>query len=357
MSKPHNLLEAVNDLDEKMIEDALSAPVISFKKRRIFRILAAAAVIASLSITAYAVHSLGLWYQNYFAEHSQSAMTQDQMTFLDENVIPVEDSQPGMTLESALTDGVVIFMKLHVTAPEDVVLYPWNEDHVYGFPGNDHMKFEVESEHDVVTLDGVKVYNGLRYLPVEDGDGKDNTMDYMVRGILEGPWDMATRSEIPLDLAGKSLHIRLRDFYQHISSEDFSSAESQKVLSGEWNFEVPITEKGLEEKQLVSEPVYTEFRYLDTDAEEKTWRWKENIPITGITIRALSMDVEYYWPRCGGDPGEHAWAVMKDGSKVKMLTQYGGQGMVQYHAASPIVLDQLDHVEFENGLVVPVPES
>ena len=48
---------------------------------------------------------------------------------------------------------------------------------------------------------------------------------------------------------------------------------------------------------------------------------------------------------------------MEDGSKVRLITQYGGQDMVQYHAGSPIVLDYLDHVEFENGLVVPVPES
>ena len=48
---------------------------------------------------------------------------------------------------------------------------------------------------------------------------------------------------------------------------------------------------------------------------------------------------------------------MKDGSKVRLITQYGGQGMVQYHAGSPIVLDNLDYVEFPNGLVVPAPKS
>ena len=349
MKKPHNLLEAMNDLDEEIIQDALSAPVITFKKRKLLRVLVAAALIAVLSLTAYAAHSLGLWYQNYFADHLHSEITSQQATFLEEHVIPVEDIQPGITLESALTDGVVIYMKLHVTGPDGVTLLPWDEGRNRGFAGNDHINFAVESEVDIVTMDGKKVYNGLRFIPVEDGDGKKNTIDYMATGMLKGLWD----------LTGKTLDIRIRDFCQFTRDEDFSNPKIEKILSGEWNFEVPITEKSLETRELLSEPVISSLRYLDMEAEEKTFRWKEDTPITGITMRALSMDVLYQWGPMDpcGDLGEIAWAVMEDGSKVRLITQYGGQGMVQYHAGSPIVLDNLDYVEFENGLVVPAPES
>lgn len=362
MKKPENLLEAMNDLDEDIIQDALSAPVISFKKRKALRVLVAAALIGALSLTAYAAHSLGLWYQNYFSDHKLSEITPQQATYLEENVIPVEDVQPGMTLESALTDGVVIYMKLHVTGPEGVTLLPWDNDHNYGVVANNGYyseRFNLGSDEvtDVVTMDGQKVYNGLRFIPVEDGDGKENTMDYMATGILEAPWDVTTGKEIPLELPGKTLDIRIEDFYQRLSDEDYSNSRIEKILSGEWNFQVPITEKGLETRELLSEPVISSLRYLDMDAEEKTFRWKEDIPITGITMRALSMDVRYDWPHYCGDLGEIAWAVMEDGSKVRLITQYGGQDMVQYHAGSPIVLENLAHVEFENGLVVPAPES
>ena len=363
MKKPHNLLEAINDLDDNIIEDALAAPVIPFKKRKVFRLAVVAAIIASLGITVYAVNSLGLWYQNYFADHLHSEITPQQATFLEENVIPVEDAhQPGITLESALTDGVVIYMKLHVTGPEGVTLLPWDEDRNRGLVANNGFyseKFNVGSDEvtDVVTIEGKKVYNGLRFIPMEDGDGNENTMDYMATGMLEAPWDETTGKEIPLDLPGKTLDIRIQDFYQLTSEEDYSNAQIEKILSGEWNFEVPITEKGLETRELLSEPVISSLEYLDMEAEEKTFRWQEDIPITGITMRALSMDVRYDWPHNSGNPGEIAWAVMKDGSKVRLITQYGGQGMVQYHAGSPIVLNNLDHVEFKNGLVVPAPES
>ena len=362
MKKPDNLLEALNDLDEDIIQDALSAPVISFKKRKLLRVLVAAALIAALSLTAYAAHSLGLWYQNYFSDHKHSEITPQQATYLEEHVIPIEDAQPGITLESALTDGVVIYMKLHVTGLEGVTLLPWDEDRNRGLVANngfysDEFNAGRDEVTDVVTMDGQKVYNGLRFIPVEDGDGKENTMDYMATGLLQAPWDETTGKEIPLDLPGKNLDIRIEDFYQFTSEEDYSNAKIEQILSGEWNFEVPITEKGLETRELLSEPVISSLEYLDMEAEEKTFRWKEDIPITGITMRALSMDVRYDWPHGCGSLGEIAWAVMEDGSKVRLITQYAGQDMVQYHAGSPIVLENLDHVEFENGLVVPAPES
>ena len=285
MKKPDNLLEAMNDLDEDIIQDALSAPVISFKKRKLLRVLVAAALIAALSLTAYAAHSLGLWYQNYFSDHKLSEITPQQATYLEENVIPIEDVQPGMTLESALTDGVLIYMKLHVTGPEGVTLLPWDNDHNYGQVGNDGYDFakkEFTGEFDVVTMDGERVNWGMRFIPVEDGDGKENTMDYMATGMLEPLWDETTGKEIPLDLPGKTLDIRIEDFYQRISNEDYSRAYHEKILSGEWNFQVPITEKGLETRELLSEPVISSLEYLDMEAEEKTFRWQEDIPITGI---------------------------------------------------------------------------
>ena len=163
MNKPENLLEAMNDLDEDIIQDALSAPVISFQKRKLLRVLVAVALIAVLSMTVYAVHSLGLWYQNYFADHLHSEITPQQATFLEENVIPVEDAhQPGITLESALTDGVVIYMKLHVTGLEGVTLLPWDEDRNRGLVANNgFFSDEFNAEHDVVTdvvtIEGKKV--------------------------------------------------------------------------------------------------------------------------------------------------------------------------------------------------------
>ena len=110
-------------------------------------------------------------------------------------------------------------MKLRVIANEGVVLHPPGDDHVAACPGNDNFAAP-EAHQDVITLDGQRIYNTLRYLPIEDEDGLSNTMDYLVLGMLEGYWDPETQTEVPLELEGKTLHIVLEDFCQNISSLD-----------------------------------------------------------------------------------------------------------------------------------------
>ena len=121
MKYPKNLLEAMNDLDDSILDDALKAPHSVNPKRKFLQVLAAAALIAAMSLTVYGVMNLGQWYGQWFARDGHQEMTPEQQTYLDENVIPVESEDEGIRLESALTDGVYFYMKLHVTAPEGYI--------------------------------------------------------------------------------------------------------------------------------------------------------------------------------------------------------------------------------------------
>lgn len=352
MKKTNNLLEAINDLDDKIILDALSKPVTYSNKRKILRVLGTAALLAAMGLTACGMHSLGVWYQNYFAQQSQTELSEEQKTYLNENVIEVAPQQPGLTIESALTDGVQIFMKLRIVAPEDMVLYPENNDHVRGFPGNDAPGDE-NADGDVVTLDGNRIYSGLRFLPMEDGDGLDYTMDYIGLGMLAGSWNQETQKEEPLDLAGKTIKIHFRDFYQRISNEDFTEWEDQQIIAGDWEFDVSVTAESLRTRELISQPAKGSLRYLDMEAEEKTFALKENISIPYITLRALSVDIGYDCPGYGGDFGQEIRAVMKDGSEMTLRPQWGGMDVIRYFPDSPMMIDQVDHLIFEDGTVIP----
>lgn len=353
MKKTKNFLEAINDLDDAIILDALSKPVTYSNKRKILRVLGAAALLAAMGLTACGVHSLSVWYQNYFAQKTQTELSVEQKTYLNENVIEVAPQQPGLTVESALTDGIRIFMKLRITAPEDVILYPFDNDHAFIYPGNE-TPFDKNADRDIVTLDGSKIYNGVQYLPVDDGDGLDYTMDYVVLGMLEGPWNPETREEEPLDLAGKTIKIHFRDFYQRISNEDFTEWEDQQIFAGDLEFDIPVTAESLRTRELISQPVEASLRYLDMRMEvvEKTFCWKEGVLIPYITLRALSVDIGYDCPEIGGDFGEEIRAVMKDGSEMTLQPQWGGADFIRYYPDAPIMIDQVDHLILEDGTVI-----
>ena len=80
MKKAKNLLEAINDLDDEIILDALSESVTYSNKRKILRVLGTAALLAAMGLTACGVHSLSVWYQNYFAQQSQTELNEEQKT-------------------------------------------------------------------------------------------------------------------------------------------------------------------------------------------------------------------------------------------------------------------------------------
>lgn len=242
-------------------------------------------------------------------------------------------------------------MKLRVIANEGVVLHPPGDDHVAACPGNDNFAAP-EAHQDVITLDGQRIYNTLRYLPIEDEDGLSNTMDYLVLGMLEGYWDPETQTEVPLELEGKTLHIVLEDFCQNISSLDYKTVETQQILTGRWEFDLTVTEDSLKTRELISAPVDASLRYLDMAAEEKTFRWEPSVPVTYVTARALSLDIGYDKPGYGGDFGATIQAVMADGTEISMSASWNGITFVRHFPDTPMVIDQIDHLIFEDGMVI-----
>lgn len=349
MKKPENLLEVVNDLDETVIEDALISPAVPFKKHRIFRVMAAAALIAAMSLTVYAVHSVGQWYQNYFT----ATLSEDQKTFLDENVVTVAPQQPGITVESALTDGVQIYMKLHVVLPETVQLCDCEFLPVRYQPGNDMRYWESSYQGDVVTLEGDKVYNTLWYRPVEDGDSNDHTMDFLVLGMLEAPGQSQAMQGDSSKLAGKSLKVHVHDFYQVVgNSQNFREPEVNELLSGDWTFEVPMTEKSLRTRKLISEPAEASVECVNMGVGENPVTWKEGVSIPYVTVRALSVDIGFDGLQSGGTFGREIRAVLRDGGEVLLHPSWKGMDFIRYEAEAPILIDEVEQIVLGDGTIL-----
>lgn len=98
MKPNERLLEAINDLDEDFITDALTRPQTTHRNR--VRILVLAAALAAC-LTACGIHSLSVWYQEYFAGQSEGKLNREQKNYLEENVAAVTPpdigSGPGRT--------------------------------------------------------------------------------------------------------------------------------------------------------------------------------------------------------------------------------------------------------------------
>ena len=114
-----------------------------------------------------------------------------------------------------------------------------------------------------------------------------------------------------------------------------------------------MTAENLRTRELISQPVEASLHYLDMEAEEKTFSWKEGVSIPYITLRALSVDIGYDSTEQSGDFGQEIRAVMKDGSEMTLRPQWGGMDVIRYFPDSPMMIDQVDHLIFEDGTVIP----
>ena len=45
--------------------------------------------------------------------------------------------------------------------------------------------------------------------------------------------------------------------------------------------------------------------------------------------------------------------VMKDGSEMPLHPQWGGVDIIRYFPDSPMMIDRVDHLIFEDGTVIP----
>ena len=101
------LLEAMTNIDGQLIENARPKP----KKAggSLVKFILIAALITMLTVSAFASEEITNWFKEYFARHSTTELTQNQITFIEDNTTDISQSQTcnGYTIEvdSAFSDG------------------------------------------------------------------------------------------------------------------------------------------------------------------------------------------------------------------------------------------------------------
>ena len=388
----HQLLDMIGDARGEFLLEAQQHRETQpqgkrLNRKRIWLVVAIVALMLLL-VGCAVVYAQG-WLGNYFSEESGRPLSDSQQEFLQENeqIIAETQTENGWTVEmrSAMNDGSKAYIVIGITAPEGTNLTPRTKEvprmtvalDWFG-PGNASMSGTMqailakeEPKPVLSSSEGVQ-WNGLTLQWREDGDGKDNTKNYVIQVNVD-------REKSAVDPFGPEAqwHIHIENIVREYDDEDykqelmdtkykgqtdimFTHEETQRMqceeilVEGIWDFTIRFegSDGGIE---LLSSPIKTEAEILRRYGEgiEDSACFVERVKVSSFVLRALSATITY--EDCNGSPtfrleDAHPHAVMDNGSEIE-LRDYGssGESYKILEAESPIVLDEVDHIRMPDG--------
>ena len=350
--KPENLLDAFTDISGSFITDARAETARPRRTGRRFAVLIAAVIaLMALAVTAFAAEEIAGWFRQYFAKQSSAPLTPGQIEFIEENEQVIEEAQLQnnctMELKSFMTDGQIAMMTIHVTAPEGMNI---TDAQIGNWAGNlDHAIFQPigETWHG----SGIDIYP-----PMDDGDGKDNTVDILcvLCGLIEG------RERECAFAPGTSWKVLLEDVTVMCEDTEYLSQfevdenggidltweqaqlayPTYTLVEGVWEYEFTITEGDFQAIELLEEPIPLTVEYKGRTTDHT---------ITSMVLRSMTLTV-FADPFVNAFPSGSCTVVLKDGTEIA-LEDHGRQGIpsedwhyTPFVAESPIPLDEVDYV-------------
>lgn len=324
------------------------------------KILIAAVMVSLLVVTASASETVRNWLSNYFFSETGEPLSQEQVLFLEENEKRLDESlvRNDWTIElrSAITDGMKGYILLGITAPEGTSLedIPGKSQSTYYGPGND---FLLKSENAVLHCSAYPDFGGvlgsIRDRWIEDGDGRSNTVNY----IIDVAPDLEWAEGDPFDTAAK--------WSIHIENLVYGFPEQTILAEGIWDFEFAF-EYDKAEINMLKEPVKTlAWAYPGDGTEIET-----EVTVTSMVLRPFGITLWYGDDSDGldysrtsvsftdSDSARHPWfAVMQDGSRIELYYSNGNpvERYVSLEASVPIVLDDVAYLLLSDGTELAVP--
>lgn len=350
--KPEKILYAMNDIDGQFLREAREDGASSARphRRKFVTLIAAVIALMAVTATAFAAEEIAGWFTQYFAGQADAPLSPGQIEFIEENeqVIAQTQQHNGYSLElkSVIADKEVVYVTIGLTAPEGT------------------------SRADLATIStlGVDLYDehkmpgaayGLQFC--DDMDGLDNTID-MVLDLKLADWNSGSNWTLRIDsLSGEiydeEYEQELRETkYAGQTEVMFTQEEMSRMYrfvtlaEGPWKFAIDLSRADNGELELITTPV--------TAQSYSRFEPHEVIPITSFVLRPLSATIkaDTEWvPSFSDNVDNLVYVVMKDGSRVQLVSQWGSVGVEYLNAESPIVLEEVDHVLLPDGTKIAVP--
>ena len=401
---PEKMLEALNDLDGRFLREARAEQKKTHSKPRFTLLLAAVIAMMALAVTAFASEAVAGWFRQFFAGKAQEELTPGQIEFIEENekIIAETKEENGWTVElkSAITDGKTGYILFSITAPDGTNLE--NNlgrnilDGDFITPGNESFINHIKKRRTLCRPSNDQASEELNYIWQSqsyweaDHDGRANTLDYMIEIQCQKLYperECLLKEPFGSDI---TFNVRFIDFTYEYKDPEIQKALDEKyagqdnyiidgdetkglhksdiLVEGVWEFDINFAADASESIELISQPVTVEAR---------VWRKIENgtmfydtkdgleqVKLTSFCLTSFGAQLMFEaeedtigvfiaYQNTHGYEDKYVYAVMKDGSQIALETDGVG---TELKAASPIVLDKVDHILLADGTKIPMPQ-
>lgn len=352
--KPEKLLYAMNDIDSRFLLEAREESAAPRRHRRPGVLIAAVIALMGLAVTAFAAEEIAGWFKQYFSR-PEAPLSPGQIEFIEENEQIIQETQATngyhVELGSVLADGNNAYAVIRITAPTNVT----------------REQLEMLSGLGIDIYDETNTPCGTWGLQVcDDSDGLENTAEYIIN-FSPADWNSGSVWTIRVDKLVISIydeeyeHMLLENKYAGQENIMFTDEEAARIYQtitlaeGPWAFTFDLSQAVSAELELITAPVSALTCYgYKPDGTEVT----EEIQITSFILRPLgatvsakstgALDLTYTADR-------QIYVVMKGGSRIQLLPSWGATGQQYFDAASPLVLEDVDHVLLPDGTKLIVP--
>ena len=357
--------------------------------------LIAAVIALTLLLVGCAVAYANGWFQQIFSSRSETPLSSEQMHYIQNNEQIVGQSQTinGWTidLKSTICDGRTGYLVFQITAPDDVdleqYLYPSTLDDKRLSMGNYSANGKAGYSYAIASIGTVDTERNFWYHDggdwISDQDGQPNTVLFCMTircekidpnkpMLLEDPFgkDVSFRIRllgITLEYTNRELQKEIEEKHAGqdyiVDGEEAAGLFCSDILTDEeWYFDVAFDPDN-QFIELITQPVSAQakvWRYADA----KQWEAKdflEEVQISSFRVTPFGANISYIpkpdtvgiSPRLGENVDDTIYAVMKDGSRIKLDLTGNYDTVLQ--AETPIVLSQLDYILLEDGTKLFAP--
>lgn len=344
-----NILSASSEIPPAGKDDTMK-----HKKMRPAVLVAVIAMIAAMTVTAFASEEISGWFKQYFASNSKNGLTTGQIEYLDDNEQIIDESQShngyDLKLKSVLSDGYTVYATVGLTAPEDVTIEELKK--LWG------SSIDFYDEHN-------KPCASWMMDVCDDKDGLDNTVN-LVFEITPAEWNSGSVLTIRVNALERMFYDA--EYEQELLNTKYAGQDNimftdeeaarihQKILmaEGPWEFVVDLSTVETQILELITKPVIVQTSYGFKDDGTDLY---EEVSVTSLILSPLSAtiqtDADYAPDFTTGD--RKVYVVMTDGSRIELIPNWGGDGKQYFNVESPIILEDVDHVLLADGTKFMAP--
>ena len=332
------LLKAMEFLEDDIILETEEQPKVK-KNRLISRPMLIAAVLLAgiLLITACTVMGGAEWFLRYFSNVSPGILSAAQVEYIVANTMDVHKSQTvngyTLTLKSVFSDGRDILIQFELTGPRGTVLDADSYSDMHG------IYLETDTMPQAMAMEWT----------MRDEDRTDNRVELLYS--IASAWN----ETVPFAEASCRLYI----YGLEAKWREYMDVRSEPLTEGCWSFDIHFPAECSRSISFVQEPVpvtqsvTVDYQQIGENALMPVVEQQEG-QITALNLWALGAELSFRF----GEESRNAefgdlYAVMKNGEKILLKQYFGAPDFITYQVETPILLDQVEYLELEDGTRFP----